>query len=110
MSVMRGNWSQGASEGINRGTSTGYTYNTSHDSRGGASSSGGFNSGSSHGMSSGVNHSMGVREERDFALPEETFVNLAVRGGYVQSVLMKAGRQFRSSGGKPYMGVVWPQR
>ena len=78
-----------------------------------APAGGGSSSGTSGGWSTSESVNTGWREERDFAIPPETFLKLSGGGPphfRVTTLLVKAGKRFRTSGGQPYMGVAWPQK
>jgi hypothetical protein len=95
-----GGWNSGISGGSSGGSS-------------GSSSNSGWSSGTNGGWSYSEGSNTGWRLDRDYPVPPETFLKLLGGGPphyRVQTVLVKVGKRFRASGGKPYMGVVWPQR
>jgi hypothetical protein len=96
--------SGGWNSGINGGGSSG---------GGGGSSSSGWQSGTNGGWSYQEGRNTNWRLDRDYPIPPETFLTLSGGGPphyRVQTVLVKAGKRFRASGGKPYIGVSWLNR
>jgi hypothetical protein len=106
-------WSGGinCSDGYSSGWSAGVGGGSS-EGGGSHSSNSNWSSGSNGGWSYSEGSNTGWRLDRDLAVPPETFLTLSGGGppSYrVQTVLVKAGKRFRASGGKPYIGVSWPQ-
>ena len=102
------NVSDGTSGGWNSGISGG-----SSGGSNGSSSNSGWSSGTNGGWSYSEGSNTGWRLDRDYPIPPETFLKLLGGGPphyRVQTVLVKAGKRFRASGGKPYIGVAWRQR
>ncbi len=110
--VYRYNGGTSVSDGTSGGWNSGISGGSSGGSNGSSSNSG-WSSGMNGGWSYSDGSNTGWRLDRDYPIPPETFLKLLGGGPphyRVQTVLVKAGKRFHASGGKPYIGVAWPQR
>jgi hypothetical protein len=110
--VYRWNGGMQRTAGEQRGWNTGVSGGSSAGG-GGSSSNSGWSSGTSGGWSASDSVSSGLREERDFDIPPETWLKLSGGGPpyyRVQTILVKGGKRFRANAGKPYLAVAWRQR